>query len=670
MSPLVLDKRSNSEESISDQLRKDDDEKRTSIDDEVESISGFMQNPVTNRTLNRKELLARQSSSRKLMDDDAGNTSIGSLYVNTGTGMSEELLDVNNSAKKASTMDGETESSTSGISLNTGSGKTMLRKELLIRKSSLTVREFEFLNELIQSSDVKAAQLKKAAKVLGDSNIFFDCDNNDLDTNRFNLHHSLPARLDHQTSSSKRLSALKNRCASNIYYDLWRLHEKGISTNSSLNPRSSFHARRSMPSFNMRNELGRERTNSLNLDKQKNNHLRLENVVTLVKEQINPQASPTCSTEQIPSVQHKQQQQQQPKKSANDKGLPPRPILNQLETLREEGSYRITSSESTSEQRRNEVDLKVRQEVSLSNSDQEQVSDQLCSDRKVKEWWESSEVEQNDSLLDIMAESSEAAASLPVVLRSNYGSSSMSQINSFPSLRRAHSVHSSSSFSLAPSSLFNAELISPSGTSLSRKMSFASIHRARPVRSFSSSFSFRTMSVCSLDDMDLERSTRHTGLSPIKIFSVLRSDAKNLRRNVSSGRQVSFCNRLSQPLDDGCATTRPTRLITREASVNAYSGEGFEVMDPISNEDNLVSSRLFSGLNTRKRSESGTSEEDPEILRHMPALFRASDSNLDNGVKNLDNIRRIGREKSDSTMSAIEQIWRNDSNKDFLGKSI
>jgi hypothetical protein len=176
--------------------------------------------------------------------------------------------------------------------------------------------------------------------------------------------------------------------------------------------------------------------------------------------------------------------------------------------------------------------------------------------------------------------------------------------------------------------------------------------------------------------MDLERSTRCTGLSPIQVFSVLRNESNNLqrkntiRRNISSGRQVSFCKELSFPLDDAFAyPLRPMRLITREASVSAYAGEGIEVMDPITNEENVVASRLLSGQSIRKRLESGC-QEDPAALRHMPALFQASDSNLDNGMKNVAPKPRMGRQKSDGTISAIERIWQTDSNRDFIGMLI
>jgi hypothetical protein len=652
MTPLVLDKRSNSDESLPSRLRIDDEEQRISVDNEVESINSCR--------------LLRQSCSRKLVDDEAGNTSASSLYVNTGT--SKELLDVKNCPKKLSMMDGGPESCKSGVGLNTdsGSGKTLLRKELLTRKTSLTPREFEFLNELVQSSEVNADQLKKAAQVLGDTNIFFDCDRNDSDLHRGQLPQSLPARFDHQTSSSKRMSALRNRCASNIYYNLWKLHEKGISTNTSRNPRSSFYARRSMRSFNSRNDAGRPRADSLITDTQKG-YLSLDNVVTLVAQQIHPSVSTTLSAE-ISS---------QPLKTSGDSVLPQRPPLaSQLETLQEEGSYRITSSESTTDQRKNDIGNRNSEDPSPSKNDQCNENYQKCSDRKEKDWWETSVVEKNDSLLEIMKESSEAAASLPVVPRSTGGSSKMSQIRSFPSLRRAHSVHSASSISLAPSSLYNADIASPTGTSLSRKTSFASIHRARPIRSFSSSYSLRSLSVCSLDDMDLERATRCTGLSPVQVFSVLRNESNNLqrkntiRRNISSGRQVSFCKELSFPLDDTFAyPLRPMRLITREASVSAYAGEGIEVMDPITNEEHLVASRLLSGQSTRKRLESGC-QEDPEALRHMPALFHASDSNLDNGKRNAPPKPRLGREKSDGTISDIERIWQTDSNKDFIGMCI
>lgn len=646
MSPQVLEKRSNSDESLPRCLRNDDDELRVSIDNEVESMSSC-------RLMNRKEVLERQSSSWKLMDDDAGNASTSSLYVNTGT--SKELLEVKNCPKKISSMDGGTESCESGLSLNTesGSGKNLLRKELLTRKTSLTAREFEFLNELVQSSEVNASQLKNAAKILGDTNIFFDCDRKDANLNRDQLHHSLPTTFDHQTSSSRRMSALRNRCSSDVYYNLWKLHEKGISTNTSRIPRSSFYARKSMRSFTSRDENGRTRADSLITD---------NNAVTTIAQQVNALVSiSNLSDEQISS--------QQLKKSG-DSALPPRPMVaSPLETLQEEGSYRITSSESTTDQRKNDVGNRNLEGSPAVINDQYNES----SDRKEKEWWEHSVVEKNDSLLDIMKESSIAAASLPVVPRSTCGSSKMSQISSFPSLRRAHSVHSASSISLVPSSLYNADIASPSGTSLSRRMSFASIHRARPIRSCSSSFSLRSLSVCSLDDMDLERSNRWTGLNPIQVFNVLRNDRNNLRRkysirrNFSSGRQVSFCKELSSPLDETTAyPLRPMRLITREASISAYAGEGIEVMDPISNEENLVASRLLSGQSNQKRVDSA-SQEDPAVLRHMPALFHASDSNLDNGIKNADYKSRMGREKSDDTISAIERIWRTDSNRDFIG---
>jgi hypothetical protein len=134
---------------------------------------------------------------------------------------------------------------------------------------------------------------------------------------------------------------------------------------------------------------------------------------------------------------------------------------SQLEKLQEEGSYRIT----------------VRRVVLLSKEGMILVTDiprvptlakmtstmKIVKNAQIVRSRNGGKVQSctiNDSLFKIMKESSEAAASLPVVPQSTGGSSKMSQMRSFP---------------LEPS--------------------------------------LRSLSVCSLDDMDLERSTRCTVLA-------------------------------------------------------------------------------------------------------------------------------------------------------------
>ena len=132
------------------------------------------------------------------------------------------------SSKNLASIDDDMEKSITSLSFNTGNGKTMLCNELLARRSSLTVREVSFVNELIQCSNIKAAQLQQKTKVLGDSNLFFDCDDKNA-----KLSKSSPARMNCQLkSSTKRLSALNFRRFFSIHLNLWHLRENGISTNA------------------------------------------------------------------------------------------------------------------------------------------------------------------------------------------------------------------------------------------------------------------------------------------------------------------------------------------------------------------------------------------------------------------------------------------------------
>jgi hypothetical protein len=108
------------------------------------------------------------------------------------------------------------------------------------------------VNELIQCSNIKAAQLQQKTKVLGDSNLLFDCDDKNA-----KLSKSSPARMNCQLkSSTKRLSALNFRRSSSIHSNLWHLRENGISTNAALSRRSSYCASRSFRSFSSRDLFG------------------------------------------------------------------------------------------------------------------------------------------------------------------------------------------------------------------------------------------------------------------------------------------------------------------------------------------------------------------------------------------------------------------------------
>ena len=582
---------------------------------------------------------------------DVGSTS--SLNFSSGTVENinrKELLERQYSSRKLASMDDDMEKSISSLSVNTGNGKTMLRNELLARRSSLTVREVSFLNELIQSPNINAAQLQQVTKVLGDSNLFFDCDEKNA-----NLSKSSPARMNCQLkSSTKRLSALNFRRSSSIHSNLWHLHENGISTNSALSRRSSYCAPRSFRSFSSRDLFGSNEKIVLNpkLSKATLPVTQSKDTFMLLK----------CSNEQI------QEKSKLNQKGASDSVARNQSLVTQLGTLEEEESYRFYSFEGAKEQQRDEVDNDGEEKKSPIIEKQHQLSDHKGSDSS--DWWEKSDaVHSKDSLIDVVRESSEAAASLPVVLRSYAGISTYSRMNSIPSIRLASALRSSSSlWSLDPS-----EVSSSNGCSSPGKASFPSIRRAHPVRSLSSNSSIWSNSFLSLDDIDIERSFRRSGLAPVAFppkpaTSVFRPNPRSLRRISSSGRQVSFKGMPQSfgdavDLDQVCPNRR---LITREASVSAYAGEGFEVMDPVCNDEYLVSSHPSSlGQITNKLSDVESKAPPAEDLRLMPALFHSSESNLEN---NKDFSRRLTRDKSEGTVSAVERIWWLDGPKEVIGK--